>query len=337
MRNKLKRVTKSFPCPLCGHTEGCANVDGTNVWMCLRNSNGCLLDESGQPRRLKKGMGYMHIVGPGAKVLKFTGKKDDKKYLSHNEIKAILKTHRDALTKKRLQAFCESTGLSERSVTTYEIGYDPATGFYSFPMRDGHERYCGIRLRSLKGKKISVRGSKPGLFIPKNLNLSSIPKCISDDPFPLMLVTPEGPTTSSAAFDLGFQAIGRPSNIGGIDELRELLARNPRQDVVEVADNDSTKWLKDKDGNPTEPFWPGWEGALATADAIYPVCGRLRIIKPPKGCKDLRDWLKSGGTMGLLCEIIAKAEIVTPQWIAEKTEEVRVWKKNLKRPEKLAA
>ncbi len=135
---------------------------------------------------------------------------------------------------------------------------------WAFPMRDGSGRVIGIRLRADDGRKWAVRGSRQGIFIP------TLP------PAEVAFIC-EGPTDTAAAVALGLFALGRPScNCGG-ELLRAACRRLGVQRVVMVADNDA----------------PGLQGAARVAREI----GLTQItICPP--CKDLREYVKCGGTRG---------------------------------------
>lgn len=91
---------------------------------------------------------------------------------------------------------------------------------------------------------------------------------------PVLIV--EGMTDAAAAFDLGFIAVGRPSNIGGLSSLRSLLAA--RKCVV-VGEND-----RKADGR-----WPGRQGVEAVFETLKNECEISKIYPPPE-TKDLRQW-----------------------------------------------
>lgn len=252
--------------------------------------------------------------------------------LSVNELKLMIKQHRSALSPQRLESLSAELGVGIDSLKRLRVGYDVETGFFSFPMVGADEVPIGIRLRVPDGqvkngrRYLCVPGSRNGLFIPEGYEVEPVPEELAENAYPLLLLMPEGPTDVAAALDMGFRAIGRPSNIGGADLIHKLLARSPKQDVVIVADRDSTKYLQDG-----TPFWPGWEGALSLAKQIQPSCGTLRIIKPPHKTKDLRQWMKDGGRAEMIDSLIGRADHVTARWMAVEFEKLKAWKVKLKR------
>jgi DNA primase len=126
----------------------------------------------------------------------------------------------------------------------------------------------GIRLRLPNARKLSVKGGKEGLFIPEGIDAHGL------------LVIAEGPTDTAALLDLGFPAVGRPSCTGGVKLLVELVRKLKPSGVVVVADADA----------------PGQRGAESLATALVAYCFEVRIITPPTGVKDAREWKRGGAT-----------------------------------------
>jgi hypothetical protein len=338
---RLRPVKKDRPCPVCGNDHACAFVGEDGV-ICYRVQEGCKTDRDGNPITAKGGMGWLHAIGSakgkGIRPARAVGKSKPPKHLTPQEIRALLKQHREDLNLERLTAFAAALGLSVGSLKAYGVGYDRKSGCYSFPMYDGSlERgkwtLCGIRLRrddstpAKDGAPLRygcVLGSRNGLFIPKDYaeRARPIPAGApgNDSGGPMLLLLPEGPTSSAAAFDLGFNAVGRFNNQGGGEQVVRMLRNSPGpQAVVILADDEGTKWRKDPaTKKPTEPHWPGWEGALRVAEDVFlsPACASLQIIRPPEKAKDLREWLINKGVAGLLQSVITDAPAVTPEWLA---------------------
>lgn len=321
--NKWRRVRV---CPVCGHRGFCTVSE--DVVKCMRM-------KSDKPVEQKDGQtGWLHPLpdGPAGAAAKKLPATTYHKPLTHSEVAAMLKQHRTAVNPERLAKFSKSIGLSIRSLKAYGIGWDSQYGAWSFPMFDGSAdskgRYkaCGIRLRKEGGKKLCVPGSRNGLFIPDNIfDVEELPDVLdASSTSPLLILMPEGPTDAAAAMDLGFRAIGRPSNSGGSDEIVRMLITRKCQEVVLVADRDPTKYLPDG-----TPYWPGIEGAMAVARKLYAMCKPLRFLMPPDGKKDLREWLPTANPLdlGLAC---ATAPIVTRQWI-EAADKRLVKKRELER------
>jgi DNA primase len=137
-------------------------------------------------------------------------------------------------------------------------------------MFDAAANVLGIRLRRPSGFKFAVTGGREGLFIPTTIEAASSPLLIC-----------EGATDAAALVDMGFrQAMGRPSCAGGIKLLVELVRRRQPPEVVIVADGDE----------------PGRRGAGNLASVLVAYAPAVRVIEPPQGIKDSRDWLRAGGT-----------------------------------------
>lgn len=331
--NGWKISTKSEPCPVCGGGVNYCRVspDGTTC-LCGHMETGCIIRKDGSKYTAKDSMGWMHSL------VKRNGKKNGNGHkpkkiiveskLSITECRKLQKQFTNDLTDDLLKQASESLGVSIAALREYNIGYDWNTGCYSFPMTNGHKQPIGFRLRSRlpdaegQYRKKCVIGSCNGLFLPNGYE--SFPSPDMCDAQPLLLLVPEGPTSSAACFDLGFRAIGRPNNTGGRDYVRDLLKEDPprlRQNVVVIADNDPVHWSKDG-----IPFVPGSEGALALADYVLEMCATLRVVKMPKGTKDVRAWILSGGGAATIETLIAEAKQLTRRDLDEKIAEMSRWK-----------
>jgi len=181
----------------------------------------------------------------------------------------------------RLEAIAHSLGVSPESLFRLRTGWDHQRQAVAFPMCDAQKRVVGIRFRRADGSKLSLRGGSEGLFLPIDL-----------EPRPGQLLITEGPTDCAAALTLGFQAIGRPSCRGAQRQAVELVRRLRPAQVVIVADNDT----------------PGLEGGRKLARALILHVSDLRLIQPPPGTKDLRAWVRQGGTPDDLFRAIDAAE-----------------------------
>lgn len=310
------RTTKKAPCPIC-QGANCLIMPSKNAVVCLRVSEGCAKRSDGTEIVAKNGLGFVHRLDGKKLTKQFAklAKANQNRHLSPAEIKAILKRHKSDMSSHRLANAAKSLGVSEKSLRIYGIGYDVDTGCWSFPMyhweRGKGKVLCGLRLRSPDGKrKLCVYGSQNGLFIPEDYDPREIPADMANDPHPYMILTPEGPTDCCAAYDCHYVAIGRPSNRGGIDDVVNLLRDTPPQETVVVADRDDTHYLRDG-----TPYWPGIEGALLLLRGLVDVHGKRRFCFPPEHAKDLRAWIKEGGTAGVLKEFIVESYLVTPSWL----------------------
>ena len=162
---------------------------------------------------------------------------------------------------RRLDGLALQLGVADVALVALGLGWTGRN--WSFPMFDQDRQCVGIRLRTPGGRKFAERGSKEGVFLPS---------CPLGGP---LLIT-EGPTDAAAMLGLGFDVCGRPSCLGGVNFSIDL-ARG--RDAIVVADRDEA----------------GRRGARVLAMRL--LCGSqsVRVIEPPQGFKDVREWVKRGG------------------------------------------
>lgn len=185
---------------------------------------------------------------------------------------------------RHIDKLAHELGVSICSLKRLEAGWKD--GHTTFPMRNGRERIIGIRLRGAKGKWC-VPGSRQGLFWPEGV--------YSGSDYPLVIC--EGESDCAALLTMGFDAIGRPSCLGGVNHIIEFL-KGRRRDVIIMADKDEPK------ERPGGSVWrPGQEGALRLSKAIRPLVRNLKIINPPFH-KDVRDWYNAGATRETILAVI---------------------------------
>jgi putative DNA primase/helicase len=133
---------------------------------------------------------------------------------------------------------------------------------------------------------------------------------LADNGNPAIIV--EGATDTATALDLGFDAVGRPSNLAGNDLLRDLIRGRK---VWVIGEND-----KKADGS-----WPGREGLLKVLETIGGVCD-ARGVFPPEHVKDLRAWKISFGlTREKLEEHVKSTAITAMDIVAERATEIIRW------------
>ncbi len=138
---------------------------------------------------------------------------------------------------------------------------------WTFPERDGRGRVTGINRRYENGEKRAMAHSRRGLYLPDGYSVMPEP-----------VLVPEGVSDAAALVAAGATAFGRPDAGGGVEQLAELLADDPR-DVVILGDRDAKA-----DGR-----WPGQVGADATARRLTALLGRhVFMVMPPEGYKDVR-------------------------------------------------
>jgi hypothetical protein len=194
-----------------------------------------------------------------------------------------------AVNPARLDRLAEQLGVSSQSLRRLRIGWvgerwcskcERRRTAWSFPMSDVAGHTHGLRLRFVEcGHKSAVTGGHEGLFIPRDL-----------DRFDRIFVC-EGPTDTAALLDLGLAAIGRPSCRGAVPVTAELLKARGVGELVIFADRDSA----------------GREGAAALAGRARLLCPIVRIVAPPDGVKDARQWKQGGATAADVDNLVAAA------------------------------
>jgi putative DNA primase/helicase len=155
------------------------------------------------------------------------------------------------------------------------LGYCPrgphGGACFTFPEVDGQGALIGLHCRYENGSKKAWPSGRRGLTVPSLWPPGSRP-----------LLLPEGASDVLALAALGLPAVGRPSNLGGIEHLTNLLRELPADvPLVVLAERDPKA-----DGR-----WPGRDGAEHTAAELG---ARLRRpvpwTLPPDQAKDVRAW-----------------------------------------------
>ena len=213
LKEQHRPATKNDPCPICGRDHYClVATDGSHVI--------CTKVESVRPWGEA---GWFHpFNGPQrpAPIIQ-TGQKPA---LSLAEIQLLAKQYEANLTDGRRQRAAEMLNVSENSLKRMRCGWDGKA--HTFPMSDAEGNVIGIRRRFLDGKKICVKGSKTGLFIPDGLTGKGT----------LLIV--EGNSDCAAGLTLGFETIGRPSCTGGTDLIKQFVRLHNYEKIVIMPDFD---------------------------------------------------------------------------------------------------
>lgn len=207
------------------------------------------------------------------------------------ELANLMANYRTAINPERLEWHAASLGLAVDSLRCLGIGWAHDKVAWAFPMRDIAGKVRGIRLRDENGKKWAISGSADGMFIPDGLSPTE----------PLMIC--EGPTSCAALLDYGFNAIGRPSCLGGTKLIIDMLRGVRRRVVYVFGDNDA----REQDG---KVLAPGENGAMKLAAAIKPFVRDLKVIIPPF-VKDPRAWKQAGATREQIERVVSAANYFT--------------------------
>lgn len=261
MSDKMQRVSRRNPCPVCERSRWCGVSADGSICVCMRVSDGAI-------KQTKNG-GWLHrlkerYIPRRVRMREVTLTEPEMPSVDCARLAAGFAA---AVDLGRLGEFANGLCLSTDSLTRLGVGWSNDRTAWAFPMRRG-QQIVGIRLRSWTGHKWSVTGGREGLFIPHGLTFSE------------MLLIAEGPTDTAALLDMGFEAVGRPSCSGGVKLLVDLIRSRLVRDTVIVADVDS--------------HGAGQRGAESLAVALAPYCPSVRVIAPPGGIKDVRDWRRAG-------------------------------------------
>lgn len=102
---------------------------------------------------------------------------------------------------------------------------------------------------------------------------------LADNGGPVVVV--EGMSDTAAAMDLGFNGVGRPSNLACMDVLTDLVRG---RDVIIVGEND-------RQTDPTgRVLTPGRDGMVAAFQMVRRA-SRATMLMPPEHVKDFRAWV----------------------------------------------
>ena len=270
-RSDWKRVSRARPCPICSKSDWCLLTgpdDSPSAAICARVESAKRVGD--------QGAGWLHVLrndGPTWPEWKRTVHIAAKQLqpeapASTETIAREAEAAVASTTPEALRRFAEGMGLSPDSLHRLSVGYLKSRRAWAFPMRDASGAVTAIRLRLPSGRKLSIRGGREGLFLPDDLHAGS------------RLLIAEGPSDTAALLDLGFDAVGRPSCTGGTKHLVELVKRLKPVEVAIVADGDE----------------PGQRGADRLAVALLAYVPIVRVVIPPPGVKDARDWKRAGAT-----------------------------------------
>ena len=261
-------VTRAAPCPACGKPDWCAVADGGALVRCMRP------DIAATPN------GYRHVRdnADGGRLFAIDSESPilpKRKTIAKSRpvIDWTVQAQRyaDTITYQHVEALSCDLSITVESLYAVGIGWDIGRGVYIFPERNAERCIIGISTRDADGAKRFIKGGNRGLTIPDSFNAASVD--------PLLIV--EGVTDVCACLTLGIMAIGRPSNVGGVELLADLLA-DYTGEVFIVGENDQKP-----DGR-----WPGRDGAKQTAARLASALGKsVKWTMTPHGAKDLRRWL----------------------------------------------
>jgi hypothetical protein len=174
----------------------------------------------------------------------------------------------------RLQPLADDLAVGVEALRGLGVGWNGYA--WTVPARDATGAIIGLATRFRDGGKRFVSKSRHGLFYD--------PALWHQGDGPVLLV--EGMSDAAALAGLGLSVIGRPSNVGGVSLLVEMLTGWPEDRGIVV--------VGERDQKP-DGAWPGREGAMRTAQQLAE--GLYRDIAwtlPPEPFKDSRALVQSG-------------------------------------------
>jgi hypothetical protein len=260
------RVSHASPCPVCEKPDNCTvSSDGKMVW-CGRISNGSIRENQGGQflHRLREDDRYVERVQIPIP--------QPKQKAPRTDLPAIASAWSRNATEPR-NRLAKHLGISLAGLTALDVGWNESSRCWSFPEKDASGNIIGVNTRMENGSKMRLAGGKAGLTYSCQWNKGS---------GPVLLV--EGGSDTAALTGIGLNAVGRPSNLGGVALLTELLADvSIQQDIVVIGERD----LK------PNGHWPGKEGAIKTARKLADALNRTVFWSlPPDNAKDSRAWLQ---------------------------------------------
>jgi hypothetical protein len=237
--------------------------------------------ESPKPAK-GNGGGWIHRLGTPLAALLVKRDPKEKPYINWTVLAQTMFESPTAADERNYLA--KTLGVKESALVELGVGrgWDEYRGlpYSSWPERDPKGNVVGIVRRYRDGAKKTMRHSSHGLYYAAPiLRMSRGP-----------VFLPEGGSDTCCLIGIGVNAVGRPSNLAGVDMLTELLAgllrkRCPQAVIV----------LGERDQKPNGD-WPGKLGAVETAKRLGE---RLKTNVgwrlPP--AKDVRAWLQTVPTM----------------------------------------
>lgn len=306
-----KQCSKHYPCPICQHDGWCTYIIGGSGELISR----CMRLDVAPPgwRRIKVGEG-----SDGARYAVFAEGCDgwsDAKALAWLRSRPMPKDpqpeHPRIDPSKVLDVAAEYEGdlqlwansldiprptlesmgcVAIRGMGMRKLGLSAMDSLLT-PMYDKPGSVCGYRVRPVAGKKVSVPGSRNGLFAAGDMDDTG-------DPAPLHI--PEGETDTGVLLHCKYAAIGRPNNSAGA----HFIAANvhPEREIIIWADNDAPRIVNGRQ------LIAGIQGAMSVARHLIDAGYRDVSVAIPHGHKDLREvWQHvARGNMKRMHEAIAR-------------------------------
>ena len=288
------RASKSRPCRLCGGPDNCEEIRGTqqgevgwNVY-CGRVSDGAIRqNDGGQWLHFVRDDAVIAVPRPMPERKPVTSPKPNSTYW------AGVVQFCEEIGRDRLPELATVLGVSIDSLRRLRVGFSRKDDAWTFPERNDAGEFIGVNRRFQTGDKQRAAGASSGLTFADDW-------IVGDGP----IFLPEGGSDAAAGLTMGLNMVGRPSNVGGVPMLAELLAHIPPERAVIVIGerdrkpHDSLKEDARKRHSPTcegcSICFPGWFGATHSAKQLAEKLARpVAWAFPPDDAKDLRDWFRA--------------------------------------------
>ena len=263
---KWTRVSRAEPCPHCEKPDWCT--------VCSKGRC-CMRSDSGRP--MANGGFWFPFDAPELAREAVRVRPTPKPEAPAPDFGSMMNQWRETSDPNEWQAMAENLGIEWKALWWLAPMWARDRSAMAFPMHESidadEDKPCGIRLRTMEGKKFAVTGSKSGLFVPHRAIRATVDKFNMH-----RLFICEGPTDTAACLQMGFLAIGRASCRGGEDAVVNAINRLASEAVI-VSDNDG----------------PGAEGADVLAAKI-----RKPIYRLCTPSKDLRAFIRDGGNAAII-------------------------------------
>jgi len=267
------RVNRSTTCPVCQSDSWCTLTTCGSVVKCMRVKSDNPHEKGGW-FHFDKPLDFDRVATATEPTVKVDASPIAKEYYEHEEASWV-----------RLE-LAEQLNVTTESLELLRVGvgWDSHDGqrFASFPSRDASGKIVGITRRYRDGSKKTLRGTTNGLFYATNWEKT-----------PGIVLLLEGASDTAAAMSLGICAIGRPSNIGGGAEIKQMLAGKNRRAII-LGENDEKphkRGIHDycpKDCPGCLHCFPGKFGAEHLSKQLD-----LPYVMPLAGTKDFREMKES--------------------------------------------
>lgn len=256
------RVSRQNPCPICGKPDNCEiSIDGTVAW-CGRVSEGSLRQNAGGQ--------FLHRLVE-RRLAHFSHRRVRQQ--SSSDLTELARRLADVGGTARIE-LATRLGVSVKALAELGVGWHIEKQCWTFPERNANGTIIGISARYQDDQKRRHPGSRAGLTYVDGWDSGN---------GPILLV--EGASDTAALLTIALNAVGRPSNAGGIELLLDLLVDLPSdRDIIVIGERDQKP----------NGHWPGKAGAIRTAQRLADGLNRpIAWSLPPDGAKDSRAWLQS--------------------------------------------